>query len=178
VDDDEVAGEPIEDFGLDDIKVPKVDLRAKGFPRRPATTEAADVVDEVGLPVDTDESEADEGDAAAGGIATAELTTDEAAAAGEIATAGPTIGAAGAEGEIAPTGLTIDEAAADATGGQARAAAVGDDEIAAATTGEARVAEASAPRAPFDDDGIDDAGIVDLDELDDEDKSPPDEGRS
>jgi segregation and condensation protein A len=106
VDDDEdvAAEEPIEDFGLDEIKVPTVNF-GKPDPGWRPSREASEVVDEVGLPVDTNE----------GGV-------------GEVA-------------EVAD------------------------------------VAEASAPAVAQADEGIDDAGIVDIDATD-EDKSPPDEGRS
>jgi segregation and condensation protein A len=50
VDDDDVAEEEIEDFGLDDIKVPEVDLGKTDFPRRMTTD---DGVDDAGI-VDTD----------------------------------------------------------------------------------------------------------------------------
>jgi len=72
VDDDEVAEEEIEDFGLDDIKVPEVDLGKKDF-RRPATADADvpeavgadDGVDDAGIvdldAIDEDKSPPDEG---------------------------------------------------------------------------------------------------------------------
>jgi segregation and condensation protein A len=73
VDDDEVAEEEIEDFGLDEIKVPVVDLAKTDFPRRtrteadegPVDTIVDDGVDDAGIVdldvVDEDKSPPDEG---------------------------------------------------------------------------------------------------------------------
>lgn len=99
-DDDDVVEEEIEDFGLDDIKVPVVDLGKTSFPRS-TTTE----VDDVGEAEAVGETDAHEVDA--------------------VGEAGPLV---------------------DATSTA--------------------------------DDNVDDAGIVDSDATDDDDKSPPNEGRS
>ena len=67
-DDDDVVEEEIEDFGLDDIKVPVVDLAKTDFPRRPRgeTDEAGPTeedFDDAGVvdAVDEDKSPPDEG---------------------------------------------------------------------------------------------------------------------
>src|SRR5262245_50308037 len=84
VDDDDDVEEEIEDFGLDDITVPVVDLGKTSFPRRPVTEEGASGVGEAEVLGEADVL--GETDAIGGAEPVAEADTlGEPADAGEIA---------------------------------------------------------------------------------------------